>query len=530
MLKFKQITKIICFSLIFQLTGCASVGNTLKETFNSDDPCSNNARNIGIVAGAVGGAVIGSAIGDKKTGAIVGGLAVGALLGGFIGNDIDRRRCEIHKLAKKYDLEIETNYLTVNTQDNSSQGLSANISTDSVELFEPNSKTPTAKGRKVFSEIADSYKLKSNNFDLSKMTDKEKKETMQSIEKRNKEIQILLIGHTDDVGNTEQNAQLSEQRAKEIAKIFNKKGFSKSQIYYQGAGESFPIADNKTEKGRRKNRRVEVVDISNNQGFDEFILKRKPNTDFYRNDKDDKQVIAKKDTIKKSTKFGKYTKKENNSNTKKANEQSSEQKYEVQNNKENNKEKVITNNSNFIDFGGKIYNKNNSITLKQGDSFFGFIKSSHAATDIPICPNDHYRANKGVKSLQTEKLKMSQYFNNMKKGSAWSNIVNGHLVRLNNVSILRDGYATQNPTLLVYKDYEKGKKQTAASIKTVAKVNTYLGSENLLYRIFVEKESIKCIDVLIDTKSMSSKSNISNIYYIKDNDKYQAPYFPQFYQ
>jgi hypothetical protein len=89
-------------------TGCAVDPKTgqpsFKETFNSDDPCSNNSRNIGLVAGTVLGAVLGHQI-DKKGGALVGAGA-GALVGGLVGRDMDRKKCELSKLAKKYALEM----------------------------------------------------------------------------------------------------------------------------------------------------------------------------------------------------------------------------------------------------------------------------------------------------------------------------------------------------------------------------------------------------------------------------------------
>ena len=73
---------------------------------------------------------------------------------------------------------------------------------------------------------------------------------------------VLIVGHTDDTGTAVANQRLSEQRAQAIARIFIEQGHSPDKIYYQGAGESEPIADNATVVGRSKNRRVEVVDAN----------------------------------------------------------------------------------------------------------------------------------------------------------------------------------------------------------------------------------------------------------------------------
>ena len=59
------------------LPGCADLQSTEKEgffkhNFASDDPCSNNSRNIAALTGLVAGGLLGKVIGDGKTGAIIG--------------------------------------------------------------------------------------------------------------------------------------------------------------------------------------------------------------------------------------------------------------------------------------------------------------------------------------------------------------------------------------------------------------------------------------------------------------------------
>jgi len=76
--------------------------------------------------------------------------------------------------------------------------------------------------------------------------------------KSNSTWRVNLVGHTDNVGNEASNLKLSKKRANRIKAILIKKGVSANQITSIGKGESEPIADNKTEKGRQKNRRVEI--------------------------------------------------------------------------------------------------------------------------------------------------------------------------------------------------------------------------------------------------------------------------------
>lgn len=72
-------------------------------------------------------------------------------------------------------------------------------------------------------------------------------------------ITIELRGHTDDKGKDEANLDLSKRRAKSVKEALVKYGIDASRISFQGFGESMPIAENTSEKGRSKNRRTEFI-------------------------------------------------------------------------------------------------------------------------------------------------------------------------------------------------------------------------------------------------------------------------------
>lgn len=76
--------------------------------------------------------------------------------------------------------------------------------------------------------------------------------------KANKDVKIAIEGHTDNVGNDEANLKLSESRAIAVRKYLTLNGISASRIKIEAYGNSKPIADNTTEEGRTKNRRVEI--------------------------------------------------------------------------------------------------------------------------------------------------------------------------------------------------------------------------------------------------------------------------------
>jgi outer membrane protein OmpA-like peptidoglycan-associated protein len=69
---------------------------------------------------------------------------------------------------------------------------------------------------------------------------------------------LLLEGHTDNVGEEEANLKLSEERAKAVALYLKKKGIATERIDIKYYGESKPITSNDTEDGRKTNRRVEM--------------------------------------------------------------------------------------------------------------------------------------------------------------------------------------------------------------------------------------------------------------------------------
>jgi OmpA-OmpF porin, OOP family len=68
---------------------------------------------------------------------------------------------------------------------------------------------------------------------------------------------ISVIGHTDNTGSDAYNLRLSERRAAAVADYLRRSGAS-SRFVSSGRGESQPIADNTTEQGRARNRRVEL--------------------------------------------------------------------------------------------------------------------------------------------------------------------------------------------------------------------------------------------------------------------------------
>ncbi|MBN1273862.1 MAG: OmpA family protein [Candidatus Aminicenantes bacterium] len=101
------------------------------------------------------------------------------------------------------------------------------------------------------------------NFDSGKYEIKpESQPTIEQIAqlmKDNPELKLSIEGHTDNVGTPQNNKVLSENRAKAVMNAVISLGVESSRLSAIGWGQEKPIADNRSEEGRAKNRRVEIV-------------------------------------------------------------------------------------------------------------------------------------------------------------------------------------------------------------------------------------------------------------------------------
>jgi len=72
----------------------------------------------------------------------------------------------------------------------------------------------------------------------------------------------IIVGHTDNTGNFEANLKLSKERAESVrSELVSAYSVKTEQLVVYGDGSTAPVATNKTEDGRTKNRRVEIVEL-----------------------------------------------------------------------------------------------------------------------------------------------------------------------------------------------------------------------------------------------------------------------------
>lgn len=98
-----------------------------------------------------------------------------------------------------------------------------------------------------------------NNILLSEAYKKALQDILVSLSEQDKKAQFYINSYTDNTGSPMLNEQISQQRAANVAKEWITMGVDELNIHIQGFGEAQPIADNTTEEGRNKNRRVELV-------------------------------------------------------------------------------------------------------------------------------------------------------------------------------------------------------------------------------------------------------------------------------
>jgi outer membrane protein OmpA-like peptidoglycan-associated protein len=75
-------------------------------------------------------------------------------------------------------------------------------------------------------------------------------------------LRVLIVGHTDGKGSMEYNQQLSQRRARSVVDaLVRDYGIDAKRLTPLGVGMAAPVATNRTDAGRSRNRRVELVEV-----------------------------------------------------------------------------------------------------------------------------------------------------------------------------------------------------------------------------------------------------------------------------
>ena len=194
---------------VIALLGCQTQGTILE---------SKKAKGalLGTLAGAAAGAAIGGH--DHRAGGALIGAAAGALAGAGIGAYLDRQAQELDAIPGA-EVQRRDDSLLVNFQ--------------SALLFDFGSSTLQPGAYDRLRTLARTL----NNYPKS---------------------DVIIKGHTDNVGAENYNQSLSEKRSDRVRTFLISEGVAPARITAIGYGESMPVAANSTESGRGQNRRVEI--------------------------------------------------------------------------------------------------------------------------------------------------------------------------------------------------------------------------------------------------------------------------------
>ncbi|MDO5510609.1 MAG: OmpA family protein [Weeksellaceae bacterium] len=203
---------LLVVAFVFQ--SCEAIQNT------------NRAQRGGVI-GAAGGAAVGAAISknNRALGAIVGGV-VGGAAGAIIGNKMDKQ-------AEKIDQALPGAEVV-----RSEEGIQVILDEKSAVRFEYNKSSLTAEAQTNLDRVVNVFK-------------------------EYPDTDILIVGHTDNVGSAAYNRPLSQQRAKAVRDYLVSKGVNSNRIRVEGVGFSEPRYSNDTADGRAGNRRVEFAITAN---------------------------------------------------------------------------------------------------------------------------------------------------------------------------------------------------------------------------------------------------------------------------
>jgi outer membrane protein OmpA-like peptidoglycan-associated protein len=180
---------------------------------------------VGAAVGAVTGAILGHQIDDDR-GRLIG-AAVGAIAGAAVGNYMDEQQAALEEQLRQ-EREAEAIEVT-------------RIANDTLRL-NVNSEVSFAVNSALIS--ADFYNS------LNKVS---------GVLKDYAQTVVHVVGHTDSTGPDAYNQRLSEERADNVRRYLVSQNITAGRVVAEGRGERSPIADNRSEAGRSKNRRVEIL-------------------------------------------------------------------------------------------------------------------------------------------------------------------------------------------------------------------------------------------------------------------------------
>ncbi|MBM5574166.1 hypothetical protein [Deefgea sp. CFH1-16] len=186
-------------------------------------------------------------------------------------------------------------------------------------------------------------------------------------------------------------------------------------------------------------------------------------------------------------------------------------------------------------FGGhQLLANNTQIDLGkriEEDAGFNVIAKAYAEESVVLssCNRDRPRVSGSVKALKDGKSYATTEYLTGLYNTSWHDTLNGNLVMLNRVGILRDSSAPSTPPeLKIYAAYDAQKSKTAKpDVQLSPVVNIYRGTKGVLYRVFAQGAGgIQCMDVLFPLQGGLQAKN-GKLLYRQQGEMFAADFQPQ---
>ena len=217
---------VLSATILMLCSGCDTTKNASK---------SQKGAVIGAGAGGVIGGVIGNNVGNGKNtvlGAIIG-AGVGGVVGGVIGRKMDKQAEAIKNEIPGAEVTRVGEGINVTFNDNPDGSKGGVYFATNMSDINANSKLALDKLVKIFNEYP--------------------------------ETNILIEGHTDNVGNTAYNESLSQKRAETVGNYLKAANIAASRFTIKWYGETQPKVENNSDANRALNRRVEFGITANDK-------------------------------------------------------------------------------------------------------------------------------------------------------------------------------------------------------------------------------------------------------------------------
>ena len=497
------------------LSGCATIDKTLGE----------NSGKFACGAGAVlGSLVVGSVVaasGGNGT-QIAAGAAAGGALGCAALYAYKQRVDRLKAVAAEQGLTAQVREVEMVDASGQKKSVGVEAQIEVAEMFRSGSATLTDDGYRKLSIMAQEFA-------------RDRAATRPGVPTK----KLLVVGHTDASGGAELNQKLSEKRAQTVADMMAAIGVPKQDIFFQGAGSARPVADNTTDAGRAKNRRVEIVEVDNEQVLAQRVRDERSSAKYLAHGTA-VEPEAKAKAKKVAAKPGSRSKPTQVATTAKL-PASTPAKPQVP--VVNEKAPVLPTTpaqavvvqlvgKGGIDFGGVPVTTTTSLlssSIQPKRSTFSLISSAYADAPVTSCIGDLPRVEGEVKNLATgtalKDYSTTDFLPGL-NGGVWASKVNGHVAAVGPVAVLRDtGAAAGAPVMQFTSNVGTGNKKDSAPIKSVA--NTYEGETQVLYRVFAldqRSTPVSCMDIVFDKRAGNAVAG--EIYYPKQGDAYVAQFQP----